>query len=95
MQSLFEILLLILGIARFFVFAHFIMSWLIQFQVLNIRQPLVNQIWYGLNRILEPIYGPIRRILPDMGGIDLSPIVALIGIYALEIILRNNVGFFV
>lgn len=95
MQSLYEILMLILGIARFFIFAHFIMSWLIQFQVLNIRQPLVSQIWYGLSRLLEPIYAPIRRILPNMGGIDLSPIVALVGIYALEIILRNNIGFFV
>ena len=95
MQSLFEILLMILGIARFFIFAHFIMSWLIQFQVLNIRQPLVAQVWEGLSRILEPIYGPIRRFLPDMGGIDLSPIVALVGIFALEIILRNNIGLFV
>ncbi len=95
MQSLFEILLMILGIARFFIFAHFIMSWLIQFQVLNIRQPLVAQVWEGLSRILEPIYGPIRRFLPDMGGIDLSPFVALVGIFALEIILRNNIGLFV
>ncbi|MDG1117286.1 MAG: YggT family protein [Flavimaricola sp.] len=94
MQSFFEILMLVLGIARFFIFAHFIMSWLINFQVLNIRQPLVSQIWYGLNRLLEPIYAPIRRFLPNMGGIDLAPLVALIGIYALEIILRNNVGLF-
>ncbi|EAR52930.1 YGGT family protein [Oceanicola granulosus HTCC2516] len=95
MQSIFEILLLVLQVARFFIIAHFIMSWLISFQVLNIRQPLVNQIWFGLNRLLEPIYGPLRRILPDLGGIDLSPLVALLGIYALEIVLRNNVGFFV
>jgi len=95
MQSLYEILMLILGVARFFIFAHFIMSWLINFQVLNIRQPLVAQIWYGLNRMLEPIYGPIRRFLPDMGGLDLSPIVALLGVYALEIILRNNIALFV
>lgn len=94
MQSFFEILMLVLGIARFFIFAHFIMSWLINFQVLNIRQPLVSQIWEGLNRLLEPIYAPIRRFLPNMGGIDLAPLVALIGIYALEIILRNNVGLF-
>lgn len=94
MQSFFEILMLVLGIARFFIFAHFIMSWLINFQVLNIRQPLVSQIWYGLNRLLDPIYAPIRRFLPNMGGIDLAPLVALIGIYALEIILRNNVGLF-
>jgi len=95
MQSLFEILLLILGIAKFLVLAHFIMSWLVNFQVLNIRQPLVAQIWYGLNRILDPLYAPIRRILPQMGGLDLAPLAVLIGIYALEIVLRNNVGLFV
>ena len=95
MQSLYEILMLILGVARFFIFAHFIMSWLISFQVLNVRQPFVAQIWYGLNRLLDPIYAPIRRILPNMGGLDLSPIVALLGVYALEIILRNNIAFFV
>jgi YggT family protein len=94
MTSLYQILMLILGIAKFFVFAHFIMSWLINFQVLNIRQPFVQQVWYGLNRMLEPLYGPIRRILPSMGGLDLSPLVVLIAIYALEIILSNNVALF-
>lgn len=94
MTSLYEILMLILGVAKFFILAHFIMSWLISFQVLNIRQPFVAQVWHGLSRLLEPLYGPIRRILPAMGGIDLSPLVVLIGIYALEIILRNNVAAF-
>lgn len=94
MTSLFQILLMVLGVARTVIFIHFIMSWLIGFGVLNIRQPLVAQIWDGLSRLLEPIYGPIRRMLPQMGGIDLSPIVALLGIYAIEIILRNNAGFF-
>jgi YggT family protein len=94
MTSLFQILMLILSVAKFFIFAHFIMSWLISFQVLNIRQPFVQQVWYGLNRILEPLYAPIRRILPAMGGLDLAPLVVLIGIYALEIILRNNVAAF-
>ena len=94
MTSLYEILMLVLGIAKFFVFAHFIMSWLINFEVLNIRQPVVQQIWYGLNRLLEPLYGPIRRILPAMAGLDLSPLVVLIAIYALEIILSNNAALF-
>ena len=94
MTSLFEILMLLLSIAKFFIFAHFIMSWLISFQVLNIRQPFVAQIWEGLSRLLEPIYGPIRRMLPQMGGLDLSPLVALIGIYIIEIVLRNNVALF-
>lgn len=95
MTSLFEILMLLLGVAKFFIFAHFIMSWLISFQVLNLRQPVVAQIWYGLQRLLEPLYRPIRSVLPQMGGLDLSPLVALLAIYALEIILRNNVGLFV
>lgn len=94
MQSLFEILMLLLGVARTLIFAHFIMSWLISFQVLNIRQPLVGQVWYTLQRILEPVYGPIRRILPNFGGIDFTPIVALIGIQILNIVLMNNAGLF-
>jgi YggT family protein len=95
MQSLFQILLMILDIVRFFIIAHFIMSWLIQFQVLNIRQQFVAQIWYGLSRLLEPIYGPIRRIMPQMGGIDLAPLVALLAIQAIRIVLYNNAGSFV
>lgn len=94
MQSIFQILLMLIGVVRFFIIVHFIMSWLIQFQVLNIRQPFVSQMWYGLSRLLEPIYGPIRRILPQMGGIDLSPLVALLGLEAIRIVLINNAGAF-
>ncbi len=94
MQSLFEILMLFIGVLRFFIIAHFIMSWLIQFQVLNIRQPFVAQLWYGLSRLLEPIYGPIRRVLPNMGGIDLSPLVALLGLEVIRIVLWNNIAAF-
>ncbi|HBS51367.1 MAG TPA: YggT family protein [Rhodobacteraceae bacterium] len=94
MQSLFQILMLILDVIWFFILAHVIMSWLINFQVLNVRQQLVGQIWYGLNRLLEPLYGPVRRILPPMGGLDLAPLVVLLGIYALRIILINNAAVF-
>ncbi len=94
MQSIFEILMLLLGVVRTVILIHFIMSWLLSFQVLNLRQPIVAQIWDGLNRLLEPIYGPIRRVLPQMGGLDLSPLVALLGVYAIEIILRNNAAVF-
>ncbi len=95
MLSLIQILLLILDIVWFIILAHVIMSWLINFQVLNLHQQLVAQIWFGLNRILEPIYGPIRRILPNMGGLDLTPLVVLVGVYALRIILINNMVYFV
>jgi YggT family protein len=94
MQSLFQILMLLLDVLWFLILAHVIMSWLINFQVLNLRQQLVAQLWDGLNRIMEPIYTPIRRILPPMGGIDFAPLVALIGVYAIRIILVNNAAAF-
>ncbi|MCC1491242.1 YggT family protein [Cognatishimia sp. F0-27] len=94
MQSLYQILMLILDIVWFIIIVHVIMSWLINFQVLNLRQPIVAQIWDGLTRLLEPIYGPVRRMLPQMGGLDLAPLVVLIGVIALQIILQNNQGFF-
>ena len=94
MTSLLQILLLVLDVAQFIVIVHVIMSWLISFQVLNLNQQFVAQIWYGLNRLLEPLYAPIRRILPNMGGLDLTPLVALLGIYALRIIIINNAPVF-
>lgn len=94
MLSLFQILMLILDIVWFFIIAHVIMSWLINFQILNLHQQFVAQIWYGLNRLLEPLYRPIRRILPPLQGIDLAPLVALVGVYALRIILVNNISAF-
>ena len=94
MQSLFQILMLILDIVWFFIIAHVIMSWLINFQVLNLRQQLVAQSWYGVNRLLEPIYAPVRRVMPNMQGIDLAPLAVLIGVYAVRIILLNNAAAF-
>ncbi len=95
MVSIIQILLLIIGVVRFFVIAHFIMSWLIRFEVLNVRQEFVGQVWYMLQRILEPIYSRVRRFMPDLGGIDLSPIVVLIGLEILRILIINNLGAFV
>ncbi len=94
MTSLFQILMLLLDVVWFIMIAHIIMSWLISFQVLNLRQPIVAQLWHGLNGLLEPLYAPIRRFLPPMGGLDLAPLVALIGVYALRIIVINNAAVF-
>lgn len=89
MLALYQIVNLLLDVAWFFVIAHLIMSWLIAFDVLNVRQQFVGQLWYTLQRILAPIYDPIRRVMPDLGGIDLTPLVVLIGISILRIILNN------
>ncbi len=90
MASLGDILQVILNLAWWIVVIHIIMGWLINFQVLNMRQPIVAQIYYGLNNLLEPIYRPIRRFLPPTGGLDFSPIVVFLAIIFLQILVRNN-----
>lgn len=95
MLSIIQILLLILSVAQFIIIAHIILSWLINFQVLSLNNAMVASIWDGLNRLLEPAYQRIRQFLPDLGGIDLAPLIALIAIYAIRVILINNAAAFI
>ncbi len=95
MLSLIQIILLVLSIAQWIIIIHIIMSWLINFQVISLSNQLVASIWDGLNRLVEPVYRRIRQFLPDLGGIDLAPLVALVAIYAIRIILINNVSMFI
>ena len=94
MSSILQILMLLLNIVWFIIIAHVIMSWLINFQVLNLRQPLVAQLWDGLNRLLEPIYSRVRSVLPAVGGLDLAPLVVLVAVAILRILLINNAALF-
>ncbi|MGL4412971.1 YggT family protein [Roseinatronobacter monicus] len=95
MLSIIQILLLILSVAQFIIIAHIILSWLINFQVLSLNNAMVASIWDGLNRLLEPVYQRIRQFMPDLGGIDLAPLIALIAIYAIRVILINNAAAFI
>ena len=89
MLTLINILLLLLNVAWWFAVAHIIMSWLINFGVLNMNQPIVGHLWDGLNRILEPVYSRIRNILPATGALDLAPLVFLLGIIIAQMILGD------
>ncbi len=84
MMAIYGPLKLILDVAFFIMIVHIIMSWLINFQVLNLRQPIVAQIWTGHNRLLEPIYEPVRRFLPDTRPLDLAPLAVFIIIISLR-----------
>lgn len=75
---------LILDILFFFMIVHIIMSWLINFSVLNLHQPIVRSIWEGLNRLLEPIYNPIRRVLPNTHPLDLAPLAVFVIVISLR-----------
>ena len=90
MCSILQIVHLLLNVAFVIMLVHIIMSWLINFQVLNLRQPLVHSIWDGLTRLLEPIYAPIRRVLPNTGALDLSPLVVFLAIIIFRDILIPN-----
>lgn len=84
MLAIYGPLQLVLNVIFFIMVVHIIMSWLINFQVLNLRQPLVAQLWTGLNRLLEPVYQPIRKVLPDTHPLDLAPLVAFIIVISLR-----------
>jgi YggT family protein len=61
-----------------------VMSWLIAFNVVNSHNPTVRMIWDFLYRITEPVLAPIRALLPGLGGIDISPVVLIIGLLFLK-----------
>ena len=67
-----------------------IMSWLISFNVINTRNEFVACVWRVVNAITEPILRPIRRIVPPMGGLDLSPIIVFVIIYFLQSFIGND-----
>ncbi len=84
MQLIAEILLIILRVVWWIIIIQAILSWLIVFNVINTHSEPVRQISGTLDKLTEPLYRPIRRILPDFGGLDLSPLVVLVGLAILE-----------
>jgi YggT family protein len=82
----------IVWLAIMLLIASAIMSWLVAFNVVNTRNPIVNTIWETLGKVTEPMLNPIRRILPNLGGIDISPIIAILGLQFINILARNLLG---
>ena len=89
MNTLIWLIGTLINIVFFLVLIQLIMGLLIQFEVLNRRQPLVAQIYNGVSSLLDPLLAPIRRILPPTGGLDFSPLVLLIGLQLLQTLLVN------
>jgi YggT family protein len=85
--ALFGIVDLLLDVLRWIIIIQAILSWLVAFNVINTHSDFMRTFLGALDRITEPLYRPIRRILPDFGGIDFSPLVALLIIIALQMLL--------
>ena len=81
---LLQIVHIILTVLWWFIIAQAVMLWLIAFNVINTHNDFVNQLWTVLDRITEPLYRPFRRIMPDFGGLDLTPMLVLIIIIILD-----------
>jgi YggT family protein len=74
------------------VLANVVMSWLIAFSVVNLHNPFVRSVWQALNALTEPLLRRIRRHMPDLGGIDISPIVLLLACYFVQAVVLPNVA---
>ncbi len=87
--SLFAILDLLLRVVMWIIVGQIILSWLVAFNVINTSNNFVRSFLNALDRMTRPLYRPIRRILPDFGGLDFSPMVILLLIYVLRILLAG------
>ena len=87
--TIIQILQVILDVVWWILIVQFVMSILITFNVINTSNPYVRSLWLALERMTDPIYRPIRRVLPVMGGLDFSPAIALILLRIVGIVLNN------
>ena len=79
----------ILGIVWWIFLIMIVMSWLISFNVINTRNQFVASLWRVVNQLTEPILRPIRRVIPPVGGLDLSPLVVFVIIIFLQSLIGN------
>ena len=79
----------VINIYFWIILAMVVMSWLVAFGIVNRSNPYVRQIGYALDRLTDPLLRPIRRVMPDLGGLDISPIILLIGLQFLGMVVDN------
>ena len=90
MIALLQTLSMILTLVWWVFLIMIIMSWLISFNVINTRNQFVASVWRILNQVTEPILRPIRRVIPPMGGMDLSPIIVFVILFFLQSFIAND-----
>jgi YggT family protein len=85
--ALFNILDLLLRVLGWVIILQVVLSWLVAFNVINTSSDGVRRFVAAIDRFLDPLYRPIRKIMPDFGGLDLSPIVLLLAIQIVRMLL--------
>lgn len=84
MFTILSIIHFLLGVAITVMIVQTIMSWLIAFNVINTHNEFVRSVWIALDRLTQPLYRPIRKVMPDLGALDLSPMVVILIIIILK-----------
>lgn len=79
----------LIGLLIFILIVNAILSWLVAFDVINVRNQTVYKIVRALDAITDPLLRPIRRFLPNLGGIDISPIILILLLQGLQILIRR------
>lgn len=92
MNAIIYLLITVINIYQFILIAMVIMSWLISFNVINTHNRFVAALWDALIRLTEPVLAPIRRLVPDLGGLDISPIIALLALYFIKILILKDIA---
>ena len=81
----------VVGIFIWLIIGSVILSWLVAFNVVDPRNQIVYQIGSFLQRITEPALRPIRNLLPSMGGLDISPVILIIGLMFIQNLLLQDI----
>jgi YggT family protein len=89
MYPILNVINFLLNVLVWIIIIQAVLSWLVAFNVINTHNDFVRSFLAALNRMTEPLYRPVRRILPDFGGIDFSPLVVLIIIKCIQILLAS------
>jgi YggT family protein len=90
--TIIQILQVLLNVVWWILIVQFVLSLLITFNVINTSNHFIRSLYDGLERLTEPLYRPIRRILPPSGGLDFAPMVVLIIVIILSNIILPNIA---
>jgi YggT family protein len=92
MLELLNFISYLITLYTYVIIAGVILSWLLAFNVINGYNPFVRSLWNGLRAVTEPLLVPIRRILPDLGGIDISPVILLLACFFVQSVVLPNIA---
>jgi YggT family protein len=92
MLELLNFISYLITLYTYVIIASVILSWLLAFNVINGYNPFVRSLWNGLRAVTEPLLVPIRRMLPDLGGIDISPVILLLACFFIQSVVLPNIA---